>query len=106
MSNIAEQTAVSKGFITQAQADELFGRRVTPFANGGIVKAPTLGMVGEAGPEAIVPLSRMGDMGGSTNINLTVNAGYGADGRAIGDVIVNELKKWSRKNGKIPVATQ
>jgi len=105
MSNIAEQTAVTKGLLTQAQADELFARRVTPFAMGGIVKAPTLGMVGEAGPEAIIPLSKMGNLGGQT-INVTVNAGFGADGRAIGDVIVNELKKWSRKNGKIPVTTQ
>jgi hypothetical protein len=47
----------------------------------------------------------MGNLGGQT-INVTVNAGFGADGRAIGDVIVNELKKWSRKNGKIPVTTQ
>ena len=105
MSNIAEQTAVTKGLLTQAQADELFARRVTPFAMGGVVKAPTLGMVGEAGPEAIIPLSKMGNLGGQT-INVTVNAGFGADGRAIGDVIVNELKKWSRKNGKIPVTTQ
>ena len=133
ISNIAEQTAVLKGFITQNEADALFQRRfgdtnlmpvvpsaysgaggggiggslneMTMFAKGGIVKAPTLGIVGEAGPEAIIPLSKMGAMGGQT-INLTVNAGYGADGRAIGDVSVNELKKWSRKNGKIPVPTQ
>lgn len=106
MSNVAEQTAVSKGFLTQEQADALFARRVTPFAYGGIVKSPTLGLVGEAGPEAVIPLSKMGNMSGTTSINLTVNAGYGADGRSIGDAIVNELKKWSRKNGKIPVPTQ
>lgn len=29
---------------------------VTPFAEGGIVTSPTMGLVGEAGPEAIVPL--------------------------------------------------
>jgi len=75
------------------------------FATGGIVKSPTLGLIGEAGPEAVVPLSK-GNMLGSTTINLTVNAGYGADGRSIGDAIVNELKKWSRKNGKVPVPTQ
>lgn len=28
------------------------------FANGGIINAPTLGWVGEAGPEAIIPLNR------------------------------------------------
>jgi len=78
---------------------------MTMFAKGGIVTRPTLGMVGEAGPEAVIPLSRMGKMGESTVINLTVNAGMGADGKTIGDAIVNELKRWSRKNGAIPVST-
>ena len=45
-------------------------------------------------------------MGGDTTFNVTVNAGMGTDGKAVGDAIVNELKKWSRKNGKIPVPTQ
>ncbi len=77
-----------------------------PFAKGGIVSRPTLGLVGEAGPEAVIPLGRMGSMGGDTTFNVTVNAGMGTDGKAVGDAIVNELKKWSRKNGKIPVPTQ
>lgn len=41
------------------------GGRVTPFANGGVVSSPTLfpmangtGLMGEAGPEAIMPLKR------------------------------------------------
>ena len=41
------------------------GGRVTPFARGGVVSSPTmfgmsngLGLMGEAGPEAILPLSR------------------------------------------------
>jgi hypothetical protein len=42
------------------------------FASGGIVTQPTLGMVGEAGPEAIIPLSQMGNMGGG---GVTVNVG-------------------------------
>jgi predicted nuclease with TOPRIM domain len=32
--------------------------------HGGIVTKPTLAMIGEAGPEAVVPLSRMGSQGG------------------------------------------
>jgi phage-related protein len=32
-------------------------------AKGGIVNSPTLAMIGEAGPEAVVPLSKMGGMG-------------------------------------------
>lgn len=35
-------------------------------AKGGIVNSPTLAMIGEAGPEAVVPLSKMGAMGGVT----------------------------------------
>lgn len=49
-----------------------------PFADGGIVTSPTLGLVGEAGPEAIIPLSKMGSMGG-----ITVNV--------YGDVTGNDL---------------
>jgi TP901 family phage tail tape measure protein len=33
-------------------------------ADGGIVTSATLAMIGEAGPEAVIPLSRMGGMGG------------------------------------------
>src|SRR5207244_9564659 len=32
--------------------------KITPLASGGIVTRPTLAMIGEAGPEAVVPLSR------------------------------------------------
>ena len=99
MSNIAEQTAVSKGLISQSQADELFARRVTPFANGGIVKAPTLGLVGEAGAEAIIPLSKLGAMSGST-YNISVSAGMGADGNSIGAQIVEQIKRYEKSNGK------
>src|SRR3989344_3624799 len=42
---------------------------VSKFADGGIVTGPTLGLVGEAGPEAIIPLSKLGQVGGLT-INL------------------------------------
>ena len=38
-------------------------------AKGGIVTRPHVGMVGEAGPEAIIPLSKFGTLGGITVIN-------------------------------------
>ena len=38
------------------------------FADGGIVTQPVKGIVGEAGPEAIIPLSQAGDMLGSTEV--------------------------------------
>ena len=52
-----------------------------PFANGGIVTGPTLGLVGEAGPEAIIPLDRAGQIGGNT-INITVNGAIDSEGTA------------------------
>ena len=44
------------------------------FAEGGIVTKPTLAMIGENGPEAVVPLDGSGMMGGMTvNFNTPVN---------------------------------
>jgi hypothetical protein len=43
---------------------------IPKLAEGGIVNSATLAMIGEAGPEAVVPLSRMGSMGGTY---VTVN---------------------------------
>ena len=43
-------------------------------AEGGIFRQPQLVLAGEAGPEAIVPLDRMGEFGGGgQTINLHVD---------------------------------
>jgi hypothetical protein len=76
---------------------------ISMFAKGGIVTAPTLGMVGEAGPEAIIPLNRAGKIGGTT-INLTVNAGMGTQGAEVGRQIVDALKAYERRNGSVYVS--
>ena len=44
-------------------------RAVPRHAKGGIVTRPHLGIVGEAGPEAIIPLNKFGSFGGVTVIN-------------------------------------
>ena len=46
------------------------GIRIPFMAEGGVVNRPTLAMIGEAGPEAIVPLDRLGSMGGGITINV------------------------------------
>ena len=76
-------------------------------AKGGLITSPQIGLIGEKGPEAIIPMDRLERMmgGGGQPINITVNAGMGADGAAIGDAIVKELIRYQRRNGKIPVKT-
>ncbi len=48
-------------------------------AKGGIVTGPTTALIGEAGPEAVIPLNRARGLGGTT---IVVNTGIG-DPRAI-----------------------
>jgi len=67
-------------------------------ADGGIVNSPTIAMIGEAGPEAVIPLNQMGGMG---TTNITVNMPAGADGNDI----VAALEAYVRRNGSIPLAT-
>jgi len=76
------------------------GRSGMPqFAEGGIVTSPMVGLVGEAGPEAIIPLDRLGKMGGAT-YNINVSAGVG-DPAAIGQQIVTYIKKFERSGGPV-----
>lgn len=64
-------------------------------ANGGIVTGPTLAMIGEAGPEAVIPLDRMGSMGGG-DVNIYVQ---GADPNAV----VDALRTYMFRNGSVPI---
>jgi hypothetical protein len=71
-----------------------------PFlANGGIVSSPTLAMVGDGGPEAVIPLSRSVNMGGNT-YSITVNTGIG-DPRVIGEEVVNVISRFEKANGAV-----
>ena len=76
------------------------GVAVPAMAKGGIVNKPTLALIGEAGPEAVVPLNRKNMPMGNT-INLTVNAGMGADGAVIGREIVDAIKRYERASGPV-----
>lgn len=51
---------------------EALGRLVPQMATGGVVSSPTLAMIGERGPEAVVPLNRAGGYGmGDVYVNVT-----------------------------------
>lgn len=85
-------------------------------ATGGIVNRPTIALIGEAGPEAVIPLNRTpgndplpmtrtGSTGGSSNtFTINVNAGIGTDGAAVGQQIVDAIKLFERRSGKVFVA--
>lgn len=66
-------------------------------AEGGIVTGPTLAMIGENGPEAVIPLTgRNSGMGGNYTINITGGLSSSAD---IGKAVVNAIRQFNLTNG-------
>jgi hypothetical protein len=55
-------------------------------AKGGIVTRPTLALIGEAGPEAVVPLSRGGMGGPQIVVNVNAPAGPGVGRWLLGEI--------------------
>jgi len=85
--------AVSQGLLNKLA-------KIPAMAAGGIVTGPTLALIGEAGPEAVVPLSgRNAGMGNTYNIN--VNAGMGTNGAQVGREIVDAIKKFEKTSGPV-----
>lgn len=68
-------------------------------AKGGIVNRPTLAMIGEAGPEAVVPLGRGGGMG--STYNITVNVAPGGDLVEAGRQMVRAITSFERRSGRV-----
>ena len=66
-------------------------------ATGGIVTSPTLALIGEAGPEAVIPLSKAGGMG----MNITVNAGLVSTPDQVGQDIIAAIQKAQRRSGTV-----
>ncbi len=76
-----------QGILPFADGGSFSQGRVMPFANGGVVSSPTMfpmrggtGLMGEAGPEAIMPLARRADgklgvrtQGGGRAVNVVMN---------------------------------
>ena len=60
------------------------------YATGGIFNRPTLGIIGEAGPEAVIPLNRLAGMGGGLTVNV---------GSFMGDEI--SLREFTRRIQRI-----
>jgi hypothetical protein len=123
MDNLANamkrETTITVTTINQVVTKKIDGAR----AMGGPVAAGKAYLVGEQGPEIMVmgrnqsgyvvpnhDLAMTGRAGasGSTGsgsiINLTVNAGMGAQGAEVGRQIVDALKAYERRNGSVYVS--
>ena len=99
-------------FATLDEFDGGVGVELAQRAAGGPVSANTPYVVGEVGPELFVPgasgniipagktaaMMSGGGSGGAT-INITVNAGLGTDGVALGRVLVKAIKDAEGRDG-------
>lgn len=65
---------------------------IPALAKGGVVDSPTLAMIGEAGPEAVVPLDRLNDFGNSQLREVRVRGEIKASGKDLVVTIDNYNK--------------
>lgn len=74
---------------------------ISKMQHGGIVTKPTLALIGEAGPEAVVPLSGgRGAIGGGVNVTVNVSGSVvGANGmNELADIIHAKFLAIQRRN--------
>lgn len=69
----AKLAAASIGAGAPASSSGGIPSSIPSFAEGGIVNRPTLAMIGEAGPEAVIPLNRGGANRIAQYVNIEIN---------------------------------
>jgi len=80
-------------------SNDVLAGNIPGLAKGGIVTKPTMSFIGEAGPEAVIPLSKLNRMGGGDTYNIYVNASNRTGGAQAGEEVVNALKTYQTTNG-------
>lgn len=72
-------------------------------AGGGIVRQPTFALIGEAGPEAVIPLTgpNRGGFGGDIHIHIHISAIDGESVRRVIPKIAAELQRHMRTMGAV-----
>jgi hypothetical protein len=98
-SNLTKQFGTAAGSY-QALAFALQNKSIR-MAKGGIVTGPTNALIGEAGPEAVIPLSGANSVGMGATYNIVVNAGIGTSGSQVGREIVDAIKKFEKTSGPV-----
>lgn len=76
-------------------------------AEGGVALRPTRRLMGEAGPEAVIPLHRLGDLsrrmgggGGGVTINVGgINTGGNMDPETVGNMTKAAVVRAMREDG-------
>ena len=75
------------------------------FASGGIVTRATMGIVGEAGPEAVIPLSRArGALGGSPEVHIHVSGSVFATKEQMAREVVAALQNAKNRGLQLNLA--
>jgi hypothetical protein len=121
---------ISQGAVTTKDGD-IIGQRAVPGggivagATGGIVTRPTMSLIGEAGPEAVIPLDSLpgnfplsslgsgalGALGGTgggnvTNIYITQVVPPVVDKGAVGREVHEALLAFERESGPLAISTR
>lgn len=75
------------------------------FGEGGIVTRATDAIVGERGPEAIIPLDRLGigQAPAATTVNINVQVTPLSSPAEVGQAVVGALKAYERRSGPLPL---
>ena len=94
--------SIVDGIMPFADGGSFSQGRVMPFANGGVVSGPTtfpmrggMGLMGEAGPEAIMPLARGPDG------KLGVRGGAGGAVNVVMNITTPDVQGFNRSQGQI-----
>jgi hypothetical protein len=99
--NIDTIPHMSLGRVGQSAVGAASNMNLPKMANGGIVTSPTLALVGESGPEAIVPLGKGGGMGGIV-INISGGLGTSTD---IANAVYENLRFYNQNVGPLRIRT-
>lgn len=73
--------------------------KIPHLAAGGIVTRPTFALIGEAGPEAVIPLNRRSNAMG--NLTINVQAGLVSSPDQIGQQIIEAIQSAQRRSGPV-----